>query len=134
MIALFLVIWSCDFCRSSFCSCRPEHACVPLLHIGIASSMSLEILGFFLGMSLLENSYLHLVWQLFDRAGLLYGELARFVLRLLGMHGMHGEPRSRLKVQGSPVPSSVSLDSEPKEIGGVAWDHVWSGKDVQKCS
>ncbi|KAJ9169878.1 hypothetical protein P3X46_018026 [Hevea brasiliensis] len=66
--------------------------------------------------------------QLFDRTGLLYGELARFVLRLLGIKT---KPR---KVQG-PGPDALPTPHNPHgnhnyiegPKGGPsgAWDNVW---------
>lgn len=59
-------------------------------------------------------------WQLFDRSGLLYGELARFVFRILGVrtkpnkiqppgpHGQHGQ-----QIEG------------PKSAPAGGWDGVW---------
>ena len=67
--------------------------------------------------------------QLFDRGGLLYGELARFVLRLLGIRTKPS------KVQG-PVPEGLPAPHDPRgnqnfiegpkaaPTGG--WDNVWA--------
>lgn len=66
--------------------------------------------------------------QLFDRTGLLYGELARFVLRLLGIRT---KPR---KVQGQgpdglPAPHNPHGNQNyiegPKGAPSGAWDNVW---------
>ncbi len=66
--------------------------------------------------------------QLFDRTGLLYGELARFVLRLLGIKT---KPR---KVQGPgpdglPAPQNPHRNQNyiegPKGAPSGAWDNVW---------
>uniref|UniRef100_A0A2C9UP82 Peroxin-13 n=1 Tax=Manihot esculenta TaxID=3983 RepID=A0A2C9UP82_MANES len=66
--------------------------------------------------------------QLFDRTGLLYGELARFVLRLLGIRT---KPR---KVQGQgpdglPAPRNPHGNQNyiegPKGAPSGAWDNVW---------
>lgn len=63
--------------------------------------------------------------QLFDRSGLLYGELARFVLRLLGIRtkpkkvqppgfqGPHNPHGNQNYIEGPKVPAS----------GG--WDNLW---------
>ncbi|KAK7402244.1 hypothetical protein VNO78_14353 [Psophocarpus tetragonolobus] len=73
--------------------------------------------------------------QLFDRSGLLYGELARFVLRLLGI-------RKPKKVQspgpnGQPLPGphqssgSVNYIEAPKAAPSGSWDNVW-GNDASQ--
>eukprot|EP01018_Ginkgo_biloba_P007356 Gb_34422 [translate_table: standard] len=63
--------------------------------------------------------------QLFDRTGVLYGELARFVLRLLGIRtkkkGML-KPRPGA-IAGQAMPENYYSD-EPKDAAG-AWDNVW---------
>uniref|UniRef100_A0A2C9UU05 Peroxin-13 n=1 Tax=Manihot esculenta TaxID=3983 RepID=A0A2C9UU05_MANES len=66
--------------------------------------------------------------QLFDRTGLLYGELARFVLRLLGIKT---KPR---KVEG-PGPNGLPAPHNPhgnqnyiegpKSAPSGGWDNVW---------
>ncbi|WOK99500.1 peroxisomal membrane protein 13 [Canna indica] len=63
--------------------------------------------------------------QLFDRSGMLYGELARFVLRLLGIRT---KPRKQQQpgpgVPGElPAPSGQHVLEGPKAAGG--WDSVW---------
>lgn len=71
-------------------------------------------------------------WQLFDRSGMLYGELARFVFRILGIrtkakkvhpppgpNGLPGAP-------GAPVPpGSQNYIEGPKAAPNGAWDGVW---------
>ncbi|XP_050378780.1 peroxisomal membrane protein 13 [Argentina anserina] len=68
--------------------------------------------------------------QLFDRSGLLYGELARFVLRILGVktkprmsppgpNGPGGAPENRNYIEG------------PKAAPSGSWDNVW-GNDTSK--
>ncbi|KAL5784126.1 hypothetical protein ACOSQ2_006518 [Xanthoceras sorbifolium] len=74
--------------------------------------------------------------QLFDRSGLLYGELARFVLRLLGIRS---KPR---KVHPSgpnglplPAPNNMHINQNlieaPKAAPSESWDNVW-GNDASK--
>ncbi|XP_072958063.1 peroxisomal membrane protein 13-like isoform X1 [Typha angustifolia] len=58
--------------------------------------------------------------QLFDRSGLLYGELARFVFRLLGIRTM---PR-KLDLPGSNVQGRRCIEA-PKG-NGSSWDSVWA--------
>ena len=71
--------------------------------------------------------------QLFDRSGLLYGELARFVLRLLGI-----KTRSRKHPQLEPgrLPGPDGNGQHyiegPKAATG-SWDNVW-GNDVKEAS
>lgn len=68
--------------------------------------------------------------QLFDRSGMLYGELARFVLRLLGVKtkprkapqvGPDGRP-----LPGGPYPQQGQNTIEgPKAAPDGSWDNVW---------
>ncbi|XP_011011867.1 PREDICTED: peroxisomal membrane protein 13-like [Populus euphratica] len=68
--------------------------------------------------------------QLFDRSGMLYGEVARFVLRLLGIktkprmahpHGPH-----RLPLPGPEGTNANPLYIEgPKPAPSGSWDSVW---------
>ncbi|KAK8688662.1 hypothetical protein V6N13_087415 [Hibiscus sabdariffa] len=65
--------------------------------------------------------------QLFDRGGLLYGELARFVLRLLGIKT---KPRklNQPGPPGLPGPHNASGNQNfegPKAAPSGAWDNVW---------
>ena len=74
-----------------------------------------------------------LISQLFDRGGMLYGELARFVLRMLGVRT---KPR---KMQQPPQgPNGLPLPHQPHgnqnfiegpkggaAPGGGGWDNVW---------
>lgn len=68
--------------------------------------------------------------QLFDRGGMLYGELARFVFRILGLK------RKSRKVappgpNGLPLPAPNTMNQGllegPKVASGGAWDNVWGG-------
>ncbi|KAF1883144.1 hypothetical protein Lal_00003327 [Lupinus albus] len=74
--------------------------------------------------------------QLFDRSGVLYGELARFVLRLLGIRtkqrkvnppGPNGQPQ--------PLPhnsyGNVNSIEVPKAAPSGAWDNVWGNNPSQ---
>ncbi|XP_039005668.1 peroxisomal membrane protein 13-like isoform X2 [Hibiscus syriacus] len=66
--------------------------------------------------------------QLFDRGGLLYGELARFVLRLLGIKT---KPRklNQAGPPGFPGPhnphGNQNFIEGPKAAPSGAWDNVW---------
>ncbi|RDX76154.1 Protein NLP8, partial [Mucuna pruriens] len=74
--------------------------------------------------------------QLFDRSGLLYGELARFALRLLGI-------RTKSKTvnpsgpNGQPLPGphnssgNVNYIEAPKAAPSAPWDNVW-GNDANQ--
>jgi len=75
--------------------------------------------------------------QLFDRSGLLYGELARFVLRLLGI-------RSKSKKVHPPGPNGQRLPGPYNSSGDVnyieapkaapsggSWDNVWGNDSPQ---
>ena len=68
--------------------------------------------------------------QLFDRSGLLYGELARFVLRLLGI----GTKPKKINPPGPnriplPTPHNSSVNENyiegPKAAQSSSWDNVW---------
>ncbi|MED6112922.1 Peroxisomal membrane protein PAS20 [Stylosanthes scabra] len=72
--------------------------------------------------------------QLFDRSGLLYGELARFVLRLLGIRtkpkkvepqGPNGQPLP------GPHPHNMNYIEGPKAAPSGAWDNVWGNDGSQ---
>lgn len=71
--------------------------------------------------------------QLCDRSGMLYGELARFVLRLLGI-------KTKPKKVPPPGPNGMPLPGPqgfhehqhiegPKAASGVAWDNVWDNNN-----
>ncbi|KAJ7296997.1 hypothetical protein O6H91_01G041300 [Diphasiastrum complanatum] len=64
--------------------------------------------------------------QLCDRAGVLYGELARFVLRLLGFRT---RARERSKAASRALLGSgtkLGNDSQGMPKGDGTWDNVWS--------
>ncbi|XP_020574896.1 peroxisomal membrane protein 13 [Phalaenopsis equestris] len=63
--------------------------------------------------------------QLFDRSGMLYGELARFVLRILGIR------RRGKQLPGTEAPEQQQRFLEgPKAAPGHSWDSVWGGADA----
>ncbi|PON77716.1 hypothetical protein PanWU01x14_024720 [Parasponia andersonii] len=72
--------------------------------------------------------------QLCDRSGLLYGELARFVLRLLGIRSkprkVHPPGPDGLPLPG-PGPQNQNYIEGPKAAPGASWDNVW-GNDAGK--
>ncbi|XP_020096613.1 peroxisomal membrane protein 13-like isoform X1 [Ananas comosus] len=79
------------------------------------------------------HMFMSALLQLFDRSGLLYGELARFVLRILGVKTKPGKAH----VPGpGEVPAFVGQGGRfieaPKDNGG-SWDNVWGG-DVKRES
>lgn len=74
--------------------------------------------------------------QLFDRSGMLYGELARFVLRILGIRtkpkkvhppGPNGYPH--------PGPHNYNGNQNyiegPKAAPSGSWDNVWGNDGSQ---
>lgn len=69
--------------------------------------------------------------QLCDRAGMLYGELARFVFRLLGYKTKPRFHPKALPQPGQERPANYYIE-EPKETGG-AWDNVWSEEGMEKA-
>lgn len=60
--------------------------------------------------------------QLFDRSGMLYGELARFALRLLGF-------KTKAQRKNPPGPDGLSApengQASHKLVPSGAWDNVW---------
>lgn len=74
--------------------------------------------------------------QLFDRSGLLYGELARFVLRLLGIKT---KPKkvNPTGPNGQPLPLPHNSSGNVNYIEGAkaapsgSWDNVWGNDGSQ---
>ncbi|MQL73844.1 hypothetical protein Taro_006225 [Colocasia esculenta] len=69
------------------------------------------------------HAFMSALLQLFDRSGMLYGELARFVLRILGIRtkgrkAVPGQPG------GLPGPAARLTIEGPKAEAG-SWDNVW---------
>ena len=62
--------------------------------------------------------------QLFDRSGMLYGELARFVLRLLGIRTKQKKGMQQPHA-GGLIGSSGPLPIEGPKAEGGSWDNVW---------
>ncbi|EPS69103.1 hypothetical protein M569_05665, partial [Genlisea aurea] len=56
--------------------------------------------------------------QLFDRSGMLYGELARFVLRILGI-----KTKSKKVHPPNAAPRGGSIEGPKLPTG--SWDTVW---------
>ncbi|XP_010672281.2 peroxisomal membrane protein 13 [Beta vulgaris subsp. vulgaris] len=69
--------------------------------------------------------------QLFDRGGMLYGELARFVFRILGL-GRKSKKIAPTGPNGLPLPQNDQKFLEgPKAAPAGAWDNVW-GNDASR--
>ena len=79
------------------------------------------------------HMFMSALLQLFDRGGMLYGELARFVLRMLGVR-----TRPRKMQQPPQGPNGLPLPHQPHGNqnylegpktaapgGGGGWDNVW---------
>ncbi|GER54595.1 peroxisome biogenesis factor 13 [Striga asiatica] len=65
--------------------------------------------------------------QLFDRSGMLYGELARFVLRLLGVRTKANKVHPP-GFEGQNLPGAQNFIEGPKAApSGGGWDSVWGG-------
>ena len=66
--------------------------------------------------------------QLCDRTGLLYGELARFVLRLLGIKTRPRKVQGQVP-KGLPAPHAAHANQNdiegPKAAPSGSWDNVW---------
>ncbi|KAK4351635.1 hypothetical protein RND71_030948 [Anisodus tanguticus] len=80
------------------------------------------------------HMFMSALLQLFDRSGLLYGELARFVLRLLGvkskpnkMHppGPNGHPGANVLPGPHQPHGNQNLIEGPKAAPGAAWNDLW---------
>lgn len=73
-----------------------------------------------------------ILFQLFDRSGLLYGELARFVLRILGIRTKPKKVQP-LGPDGLPLPGPQNHQNYiegPKAAAPTgSWDNVW-GNDA----
>ncbi|KAH1104902.1 hypothetical protein GYH30_038289 [Glycine max] len=78
--------------------------------------------------------------QLFDRSGMLYGELARFVLRLLGIKtkskkvhppGPNGQPLPGPGPGPHNPSGNVNYIEAPKAAPSGSWDNVW-GNDANQ--
>lgn len=66
--------------------------------------------------------------QLADRAGMLYGELARFVLRILGFRTRKARSKAGIKtVQGEET--RFALQDKPSHTDSGGWDTVWTAGD-----
>lgn len=76
--------------------------------------------------------------QLLDRFGSLYGELARFVLRLLGFKPRDKAPPGQLQLQqhqqhlGGPPGMPPPPPQQPGGGGGAPWDGVWGAARKQQ--
>ncbi|KAL6563533.1 hypothetical protein OROGR_002492 [Orobanche gracilis] len=75
------------------------------------------------------NFWVSLMRVLFDRSGMLYGELARFVLRLLGVRTKPKKVHPPGGAEGLPgshhVPGTRNSVEEPKAAPSGGWDSVW---------
>ncbi|WMV32005.1 hypothetical protein MTR67_025390 [Solanum verrucosum] len=80
------------------------------------------------------HMFMSALLQLFDRSGLLYGELARFVLRLLGVktkaNKIHppgaNAPHGPNALPGPHQPrGNQNFIEGPKAAPGAAWNDVW---------
>lgn len=104
-----------------------------LLQVLFDSSKSLLVSPFVLEPRRLRSLVMCSFLQLFDRSGLLYGELARFVLRLLGI-----KTRTRKHPQLGPG-ALPGLDGDRQQYiegptaASGSWDNVW-GDDVKEAS
>ncbi|KAF8393767.1 hypothetical protein HHK36_019965 [Tetracentron sinense] len=76
------------------------------------------------------HMFMSALLQLFDRSGMLYGELARFALRLLGirMKPRKVHPPGPDGLPGPHNPHGVQNCIEgPKAAPSGSWDSVWTG-------
>ncbi|TXG55644.1 hypothetical protein EZV62_020900 [Acer yangbiense] len=80
------------------------------------------------------HMFMSALLQLFDRSGVLYGELARFVLRILGVKTKPGKinqqgPNGLPGPNGFPGPHNPHGNQNylegPKAAPSGAWDNVW---------
>ncbi|XP_068656064.1 peroxisomal membrane protein 13 [Aristolochia californica] len=68
------------------------------------------------------HMFMSALLQLFDRSGMLYGELARFVLRVLGVKTRTG--KSQQPIPGAPH-GYPEQEQKLKEGPKAGWDNVW---------
>lgn len=77
------------------------------------------------------HMFMSALLQLFDRTGVLYGELARFVLRLLGIRPRKIPPRGPNQLPPPPGPSGIDNAKDfievPKSAVSGSWDNLWKG-------
>lgn len=69
--------------------------------------------------------------QLLDRAGSLYGEVARFVLRILFRRNKnHAAHKAQVTNSAAVVPAGQPHfgPTPPGHFGGGHWDNVWDGR------
>lgn len=72
--------------------------------------------------------------QLFDRSGMLYGELARFVFRLLGIR-MKPRKQQQLGPGALPGPDGQGQHYiEGPKAPTSAWDNVWGAEGANNAS
>ncbi|KAJ0234080.1 Peroxisomal membrane protein 13 [Hirschfeldia incana] len=83
------------------------------------------------------HMFMSALLQLFDRGGMLYGELARFVLRMLGVRTKPRKMQQPQGPNGQPLPhqphgNNPNYIEGPKAAaapggggGGGGWDNVW---------
>lgn len=76
------------------------------------------------------HMFMSALLQLFDRSGLLYGELARFVLRILGIKTKPKKvpPPGHNGMPGLPGAFPQNAIEGPKAAQSGAWDNVWGDK------
>ena len=99
---------------------NPHHSCW-LARTGSATSLSLSL------------SLSHTTWAELRRAGSLYGELARFVLRLLGYKPKQQEPPKDLPAGGNGTLAMPQQQQQhyphsgpgDQPAGPSPWDRVW---------
>lgn len=77
------------------------------------------------------HMFMSALLQLFDRSGMLYGELARFVLRLLGIRT---KPKQLPQAGPGQLPGTQGPEQqlflEGPKASGNSWDSVWGGADA----
>uniref|UniRef100_A0A803M5U9 Peroxin-13 n=1 Tax=Chenopodium quinoa TaxID=63459 RepID=A0A803M5U9_CHEQI len=123
-------------------SCGGWRVCFYLL-AAVANLAVMEgVVNFFGRISLLVDQntqavhfFMSALLQLFDRGGMLYGELARFVFRILGLRrkskkigpaGPNGLP-----LPGPDMQNDQRLLEGPKSAPAGGWDNVW-GNDARR--
>ncbi|PKA45771.1 Peroxisomal membrane protein 13 [Apostasia shenzhenica] len=72
------------------------------------------------------------ILQLFDRSGMLYGELARFVLRLFGIKTKPRQVQHHGPGQLQGPEKQEQLQLEGPKAHGSSWDSVWGGEDAAR--
>ncbi|XP_049388239.1 peroxisomal membrane protein 13-like [Solanum stenotomum] len=130
------VLWFVNNYLYSFTSLRFTLDIINTSNLALKASFGIK--SYLILIQLQPNSYfIYTLSSLFDRSGLLYGELARFVPRLLGVktkaNKIHppsaNAPHGPNALPGPHQPhGNQNFIEGPKAAPGAAWNDVWGDK------